>query len=260
MSYVDVHAHLNDPAFKDDWEEALRRAFAAGVEEIIVAGYDLSSSEKAVAMALAFPGVYATVGVHPHEAAKAPEDYLEQLQTLARSPVVVAIGEIGLDYHYNFSVPEVQQEVFRQQLDLAKKLGLPVVVHDREAHADTLRLLEEASSLPGGIMHCYSGSLPMAERFIRLGLGFSFGGPLTFTNAHRVREVAAGLPRDRVMLETDCPYLTPVPHRGKRNEPAYLPLAAEALAGIWGMTAAEVGELTTANARRTFRLPGRREM
>ncbi|MGE5508453.1 MAG: TatD family hydrolase [Chitinophagales bacterium] len=247
----DTHAHLAYEDFAADLEEVLARARTAGVRQILNVGWDLDSSAAVAAAAKPAEGLYAAVGVHPHEAAKAPGDYLDRLAALARLPGVVALGEIGLDYHYDFAPREVQQRLFAEQLALAADLGLPVLVHDREAHADSLAALAPRGQVRG-IMHCYSGSLEMASDFLSLGLLLGIGGPLTFKNARRVLEVVEGVPRTAVVLETDCPYLAPVPFRGKRNEPAYVRQVAEVLAARWGVTLAEAAATTTANARRAL--------
>ncbi|MDI3280443.1 MAG: TatD family hydrolase [Bacillota bacterium] len=250
---IDTHAHLNDEAFAPaEIPAVVERAQAAGVGRIIVPGYDLPSSRRAVELAEAFPGLYATVGVHPHQAAEAPPYYLAELRALARGGKVVALGEIGLDYHYAFSPREIQLRAFQEQLELAGELSLPVVIHDREAHADTLRLLVESQPPAGGVLHCYSGSLELAEQLLPLGLRFSFGGAVTFPNARRLLEVVRGLPAEALLLETDSPYLAPVPQRGRRNEPAYLKLVAERVAELRGWTPEELALRTTANARAAF--------
>lgn len=255
----DTHAHLTHADFADDLPEVLGRARAAGVGHILNAGWDLASSEEAAADADPERGLYAAVGIHPHDAAKAPADCLERLRELARRPGVVAIGEIGLDYHYDFSPRPVQQRLFAEQLALAGELGLPVLVHDREAHADTLAALRREAERRGdgavrGVMHCYSGSREMAPALLDLGLLLGLGGPLTFANARRTVEVAKAVPLSALVVETDCPYLAPVPFRGRRNEPAYVARVAEALAAVRGLTLAEVAAVTTTNARRMLGL------
>ncbi|ADL06826.1 TatD family hydrolase [Thermosediminibacter oceani] len=256
---VDVHAHLDDEAFDGDRDQLLEEIKSQGIK-VINAGTDLETSRFSLQLAREYGFVYACVGVHPHEASRVPADYLDALREMARDPKVVAIGEIGLDYHYNFSPGDVQKEVFEEQLSLARELGLPVVVHSREADCDTLEILKK-SGVRKSLMHCYSGSPEMAAELAELGFYFSFGGPLTFKNAAKTREVAAGLPRDRVLIETDCPYLTPEPFRGKRNDPTRLPYIAAALAQIWRVPVEEVVEITCRNAVSLFNIdlkPGRR--
>lgn len=255
----DTHAHLAHEDFAGDLPEVLVRARAAGVRFILNAGWDLSSSEAAAATARPDQGLFAAVGVHAHHAAEAPPDYLDRLRELARRPGVVALGEIGLDYHYDFSPRHVQQHLFAEQLALAGELGLPVLIHDREAHADTLTALtaqarQRSSGRIEGVMHCYSGSREMAPDVLELGLHLGLGGPLTFANARRAVEVAEWAPLEALVIETDCPYLAPVPYRGRRNEPAHVVRVAEALAAARGVTLAKVAAATTANAFRMLRL------
>lgn len=249
---VDAHAHLDDDAFDPDREEVIQKIKEAGIF-VINAGSDLHTSEFSVRLAERYDFVYACVGVHPHEAQKAPEGYLQILRNLAQSPKVVAVGEIGLDYYYDFSDREIQKKVFSEQLELAKEVGLPVVIHDREAHGDTLEILKR-SGIKRGLMHCYSGSYEIAGEFMKMGFYFSFGGPITFKNAKRPKEVAAKLPLEKILLETDCPYLSPEPYRGKRNDPTRVRVIAEALAHIKGITLQEVEKTTTSNARELFKL------
>lgn len=259
MILFDTHAHLAHEDFAADGAEVVARARVAGVEFILNAGWDLPSSEAAVAMVAPEAGLYAAVGVHAHHAAEAPPDYLTRLAELARRPGVVALGEIGLDYHYDFALRETQQRLFAEQLGLAAELGLPVLVHDREAHADTLSALRREAGRRGdgvvrGVMHCYSGSSELAPDFLGLGLRLGIGGPLTFANARRVVEVVQAVSLSQLVLETDCPYLAPVPYRGRRNEPAYVVRVAAALAAARNLTVAEVAAATTANARRMLGL------
>lgn len=250
---IDTHAHLNDEAFAPDEVRAVvERAQAVGVEQIIVPGYDLASSRRAVELAETFPHLYAAIGVHPHQAAEVPPRYLSELRALARGSKVVALGEMGLDYHYTFSPRETQLRVFQEQLELAGELALPVIIHDREAHADTVKLLLQRQPPVGGVLHCYSGSLELAQQLLPLGLRFSFGGAVTFPNARRLLEVVQGLPAESLLLETDSPYLAPVPRRGRRNEPANLNLVAERVAGLRRWTREELALRTTANAKATF--------
>lgn len=251
---IDSHAHLNDPRFAEDVAEVVARAREAGVEAIVNVGYDLESSETAVRLAERFPGLWAVVGLHPHDAKFWTAELYASLKTLAGHEKVLAIGETGLDYYYDNSPREEQREVFRRQLGLAEELGLPVVIHSRDAAQDTLEILREFPQV-SCLLHCYSGSLEMAEIYMEMGYFLSLGGPITFQNAHKLRSVVAGIPLERVLLETDCPYLTPHPHRGQRNEPAYVGLVAEKLADIHGVTVEEVVRITAENARRFFRMP-----
>lgn len=250
--WVDSHLHLTDDAFQGEEEEVLQRAWAAGLGWVVTCGTDLGSSRRAVDLARREPGrVWATVGFHPHEARLWEEGSEAALQELAADPHVVAIGEIGLDFHYDHSPREVQDRVFRRQLRLARRLGLPVVVHSREAEAETLAALKEEGPVRG-LLHCFHGDEAFAAAVLDLGLYVSVGGMLTFPSMDDLRRVVATLPRDRVLLETDAPYLAPVPHRGRRNEPAWVIENGRALAALWGMEPLEVARLTTANARRLF--------
>jgi TatD DNase family protein len=254
MTLVDSHCHLDDAQFDPDREEVIARARAAGVETLVAVGTgggppDL---EAGIRLADTHPSVYATVGVHPHDAAKAAADTFDRLRDLLSHPKVLAVGEIGLDYHYDFSPRETQCEVFRKQLALAREAGKPVVIHTREAWEDTLRLLQETEG--GGIMHCFSGGPAEAEQALRLGFFISFAGVVTFPKALRIQEAARMVPRDRLLIETDAPYLAPVPHRGQRNEPAFVIETARTLAGLRGETLEGIAAVTTANFRGLFSL------
>jgi len=252
--FIDTHAHLNDEQFQEDLKEVLSRAAAARVRYVVNVGYDLASSRKAAALAEEYPELYAVVGIHPDEAKEVTLETYQELRKLAGQKKVVAIGEIGLDYYWDNSPRDVQQEVFRQQIRLAQELDLPIVIHDREAHGDILKIMQEEKP-KRGIMHCYSGSREMAEICLQLGFYISFAGPLTFKNAKKAVEVAETIPLDRLLIETDCPYLTPHPFRGKRNEPARVVLVGEKLAQIKGLTVEEIAEVTSSNARRIFSFP-----
>lgn len=250
---IDTHAHLDDERFDRDREEVLSRARREGVEIIINVGCDIPSSQKAIGFTRSYEGIYAVIGIHPHEAKVASPDAIERLRELLGEPGVVGVGEIGLDYHYDFSPREVQRDVFIQQMRLARELGLPVVIHDREAHGDVLDILkEETNPAVGGVLHCFSGSLEMARECIKLGFYVSIGGPVTFANARKLPEIVRALPLERLLIETDCPYLAPVPHRGERNEPAFVRLVAERIAQIRGISCEEVAAATTENAKRVF--------
>ena len=250
---VDTHCHLNHEKFRQDAADVVRRAQAARVERMIVVGYDVQSSEAAVRLAEEHSQIFAAVGVHPHDARTYDAAAEERIRNLARHPRVVAIGEIGLDYHYNFSAPNAQRDAFRAQLGLAREAGLPVIIHCREAYAPTLDILENLMDRHhGGVMHCWAGTKDEAQRALDLGLYLGFGGVLTFKNAEDLRRIAGSVRRDRILLETDAPYLAPEPHRGKRNEPAYVPLILQRLAAICGVACDEMEEQTTANALRLF--------
>lgn len=250
---IDSHAHLNDPAFTDDLEQVILQASEAGVDEIINVGYDLESSSYGIELAERFDRLWAVVGLHPHDAKTWTSQTEDALRKMVKHPKVLAIGETGLDFHYDNSPRNDQREVFRQQLALAREVDLPAVIHSRDAAQETLEIIKEYSDVPC-LLHCYSGSFEMAEEYIKLGCYFSFGGPITFKNANRLRNIVARMPLERVLIETDCPYLTPHPHRGKRNEPAYLLYTAEKLAEISGHTLEEIARITEENTRKFFRL------
>ena len=247
----DSHAHLNDEKFNEDLEAVVRRAHEAGVEGIVNVGYDLSSSQKAVALAEEHENMYAVIGVHPHDAESFSEHSKERLVELAKHAKVVAIGETGLDYYYDNSPREVQRKVFQEHYDLARQLGKPVVIHSRDAAADTMEIVEANKGVPS-LLHCYSGSLEMAQQYVAMGHYLSFAGPITFKNANRLRKVAAGVPLDKVMVETDCPYLAPIPYRGKRNEPSFVIHVAQELADLHGVDIGKIKAITRANTMRFF--------
>lgn len=231
--FFDVHAHLDDEAFDEDRKEVIKDIQNAGIC-VINAGSDIASSEFSLDLADRYDFIYACIGIHPHEAKDVPVDYLDILMDLSKHKKVVAIGEIGLDYYYDLSDKEDQKKVFMEQLGLAKELDLPVVIHDREAHQDTLDIVK-ASGVKKGLMHCYSGSYEMALEFIKLGFYFSFGGIITFKNAKKPKEVVAKLPLESILCETDCPYLTPEPYRGRRNDPTKIPIIAQKIAELRDM-------------------------
>ena len=253
---IDTHTHLDDTRYDGDRNETIERARKAGVGAFLTIGCDLATSRSAVTLADQHADVYASVGVHPHEVKHIGDGWYDELRRLARHEKVVAYGEIGLDYHYNHSSPQEQRQRFREQLQLARELRLPVIIHTREAQQDTIAILkEEMASEVGGVFHCFSGDAWLAKDALDLGFYLSFSGILTFQNATMLREIARQTPLDRVLIETDCPYLTPVPHRGKRNEPAFVSHVARQLAEIHSELSLEkIEEATTDNARRLFRL------
>jgi TatD DNase family protein len=255
---VDTHAHLMDPAFGDDLVAVLPRAAEAGVGTIVCVGYDLESSRAAVELAREYPELRATVGVHPNYLADAPRDWLAEVRALAAAPQVVGIGETGLDYHRTYTPHDVQQAGFVAQLDLGAELGLPVVVHCRDAEADVLAAVRQRAreERAAGVLHCFSGSTTTMQAAVAAGYYISLAGTVTFKNAAELRAVAAEVPADRLLIETDCPYLSPVPHRGQRNEPARVRLTAARIAEVRGQPLVAVAERTTANAERLFGLTG----
>lgn len=259
---IDSHAHLDDRAFDADRLEVVRRAREAGVRAIVTVGVaeTVEGIERAVALASGHDEVYATVGVHPHDAEKFGPEAYPRIERLAGHPRVVGVGETGLDYHYMHSPAKVQQEAFRRFLRMARRVDLPVVIHTREAEGDTLSILREAlAEHPGplcGVVHCFSGDYDLARKFLDMGLDLSFTGVITFPGAAGLRDVLKKIPLERVLLETDCPYLAPVPHRGKRNEPAFVARVAGQVANVLGRSPRDVARVTANNAVRRFRLPG----
>ena len=258
--FVDSHTHIDGQEFDGDRDEVIARARDAEVGALLTVGTGDPHSgqlERAVEVAEKYEDVYAAVGVHPHDAKMFDERAAMRLQGIVKgSAHVVAWGEIGLDYHYDTAPRDVQQEAFKEQLRLARDADLPVIIHSREADEDTMQILEsEMSGAPrGGVMHCFGGDAEMAERALKLGFMISFAGNITFRKAESLRRVAASTPLDRLLIETDCPYLAPIPYRGRRNEPAYVVEVARCLADLHGITAEEVGRITTANFARFFKL------
>ena len=252
----DTHAHLHFPDLVADLDAVLARARAAGVVGMVTIGTDGKTNEEAVALAERLHDVYATVGIHPHDAEAATEADWAAMQRLARACAkVVAFGEMGLDFFRNLSPRDVQERVFRRQLSVARELGKPAVVHCRDAHAETLEILaDERVADIGGVMHCFLGDVEIARRCLDLGLMISLAGPVTYKNARALPEVARFVPADRLVVETDCPFLPPHPHRGQRNEPAWVAITAARVAELRGMTPESLGEATTENALRLFRL------
>lgn len=254
MILFDTHAHLDDEDYTDR-DDMIQRARAAGVAHIVNVGYDLESSLRSIKLAEKYDLIYAAVGVHPHGADEAEPGYLEELEKMAAHPKVVALGEMGLDYYRDLSPRPVQLNVFQEQMALAKKLKKPIIIHDRDAHGDIMELLREEGLGPsGGVMHCYSGSWEMAKECLAMGFYISIAGPVTFPNAPKLKDVAASVPLDRLLIETDAPYLTPVPHRGKRNESAYVAYTAKEIARLRGMETEDLARLCAENGRRFFRI------
>jgi TatD DNase family protein len=250
---VDSHAHLEMKEFDPDREKVIERARLAGIDCIVTVGTNLGLSRKALSIARQYENIYATVGVHPHDVAKACDKSFDELKALAEDPKVVAYGEIGLDYFRNISPREKQIEIFAKQLELAKELNLPVIIHDRDAHEETLRLVK-ASGVRLGVFHCFSGDWAMARQCIDLGFYISVPGVVTFEKSKVLHEVVRQAPLDSILLETDCPYLTPVPHRGKRNEPAFIVHTAKKVAEIKGLTREDVAQTASVNTRKLFRI------
>lgn len=255
--WIDSHCHLAGKEYDEDRDAVFSRARAAGVEACIVigAGDGLEGNSAALRLASERKEAYAAVGIHPHDAAKVERDYLASVREWARRPKVVAIGETGLDYHYDHAPREIQQQRFREQLQLAKELNLPVIIHSREAWDDTLSLVREATPLPrGGVFHCFGGTVPEAQQALELGFFISISGIVTFKKAASLIEVVQKIPLEKMLIETDAPFLAPVPHRGKRNEPAFVALVGEKIAEFRGMPPAEVADIVTRNTKALFRL------
>ncbi len=258
---VDSHAHIDFPAFDKDRDLVIARARDSGVGVIINVGIDLESSRKSLEIAQEHAGVFAAIGFHPNDAGKMKDGDVSLLEELAQQERVVAIGEIGLDFYRKSSPHQLQREVFIRQLDLAARLGLPVVIHCRDAYRETEDVVTgwvKSHPLAGGeigVMHCFSGDIELARRYIGLGFLISLAGPVTYPSAHDRREVAAALPLDKLLIETDSPFLAPQAHRGQRNEPAYVSLVAGRIAGIRGLTVEVVAQATSENTIRLFRLP-----
>jgi len=251
----DTHAHLDAPQFDEDREEMIARAREAGVELIVNIGFDRQTIPTTMELAEKYDFIYAAVGWHPVESIYMQEEDLGWIESLCSHPKVVAIGEIGLDYHWDTSPKDVQHKVFRQQIALAKKVKKPIIIHNRDAHADIIKILkEEGAAEVGGIMHCFSGSWEIAKQCLDMNFYISFGGPVTFKNAKVPKEVLKNVPLDRLLIETDCPYLTPHPYRGKRNESAYVALVAETAAQIKEISLEELAQITMQNGKNCFQI------
>ncbi|TYR72926.1 TatD family deoxyribonuclease [Rossellomorea vietnamensis] len=249
----DTHVHLNADQFSEDLEQVIERAQNEGVETMVVVGFDRPTINKAMELVEHYDFLYAAIGWHPVDAIDMTDEDLQWIEELSTHQKVVAIGETGLDYHWDKSPKEIQQEVFRKQIRLAKKVKLPIVIHNREATQDIVDILkEEEAKEVGGIMHCFSGSSETAHECLEMNFLISLGGPVTFKNAKKPKEVAEEVPLEKLLIETDCPYLAPHPYRGKRNEPSYVKLVAEQIAELKGVSFEEVAETTTRNAKKLF--------
>lgn len=250
----DTHAHFDSRKFDSDRDQVLSSLPQRGVSLVVDPGCDLPSSRKVIELAERWPFLYAAVGVHPEDCGDWQDSHLDKLRTLASHPKVVAIGEIGLDYYWKENPPkEFQQQVFRAQLALAEELDMPVIVHDREAHGDCMDIVREFPNVHG-VFHCYSGSAEMAKELVRLGWMISFTGVLTYPNARKALEAAQAVPLDRIMIETDSPYMAPVPHRGKRNDSGYVVHVCEKLAELKGISLEECAKATLENGKRFYRI------
>lgn len=253
--FIDTHVHLNADQYDEDLQEVIQRALDNGIEQMIVVGFDRKTINRAMELAEAHDFIYVTIGWHPVDAIDCTEEDLKWIEELAAHPKVVGIGETGLDYYWDKSPKDIQQDVFRKQIALAKRVNLPIIIHNREATEDVLRILEEEYAKEvGGIMHCFGGSVESAKQAISMNFMISLGGPVTFKNAKKPKQVAKEIPLEYLLIETDAPYLAPHPYRGKRNEPAYVTLVAEEIARLKELTVKEVAAATTENAKRFFGL------
>jgi TatD DNase family protein len=254
--YIDTHVHLNADQYDEDLEEVINRALQAKVKYMVVIGFDRKTIKRAISLAEQYDFIYAVVGWHPVDAIDCTDEDLIWIEELAAHPKVVAIGETGLDYHWDKSPRNVQQDLFRKQIRLAQKVDLPIVIHNRDATEDVVRILqEEHAEITGGVMHCYGGSVETAKLCIDLNFMISLGGPVTFKNAKKPKEVATEIPLEFLMVETDAPYLAPHPLRGKRNEPALVVLVAEEIARLKNISIEEVAKVTTENALKFYKIP-----
>lgn len=253
---IDSHAHLDDEAFDDDRDQVINALYENGIDFIVNIACDLKSSKTSQELAKTYENIYVTVGVHPHDAITYTDEVEETLKILAQEKKVVAVGEIGLDYYYDNSPRHIQKEVFKRQLKLANELRKNVVVHSRDASQDTFDILKEAHDIYEfkAVIHCYSQSLEMLKEYLRLGDYISLGGAVTFKNSKIRKEVAKIVPLDRLLLETDCPYMTPVPYRGKRNEPKYVNIVAEYIADLRGISKSDLVKVTDENTKRFYNI------
>ena len=255
MNIFDTHCHLDDEKFNEDREEAYQRMIDAEVKRCVCVGSDLPSSLRCIDFAHSHAGVFAAAGVHPHEAKDAPADYLDQLAQLLRQERVAALGEIGLDYYYDLSPRDVQKRVMAEQVALAVSLDVPVIFHIRDAHGDMVDFFRSCRRLPAGIIHCFSGSPEIAREYVKMGFYISFAGPLTFKKAPHLQAAAQEVPLDRLLVETDSPYLSPEPKRGRRNEPAHVVYTLTKLAELRGLPVEEMAQITWNNACALYRIP-----
>lgn len=249
----DTHTHLDDRKFDEDREEVIERIQKSGVSLAVNIGADMESSKRSVELSEKYDFLYAAVGVHPCDTGSMTDRDLEELEKLAKREKVVAIGEIGLDYYWDDVPRDIQKEWFRKQLLLAKKLDMPYIIHDRDAHADTVEIIKEVG-YGNGVMHCFSGSVEMAEIMVKMGLYISIAGQVTFKNAQKVKDVAMAVPLDKLLIETDSPYLTPEPYRGKRNDSANVRFTCEKIAELRGMTFDELAKITLSNGKKFYRI------
>ena len=252
---IDTHVHLNADQYDDDLQEVIDRALSEGIDRMFVVGFDTKTIERTMKLIDQYDFIYGIIGWHPVDAIDCTDERLEWIESLSKHPKIIGIGEMGLDYHWDKSPKDIQKDVFRKQIALAKRVNLPIIIHNREATQDCVDILkEENASEVGGIMHSFSGSNEIADEILKMNFYVSLGGPVTFKNAKQPKEVAKHVPLDRLLVETDAPFLSPHPYRGKRNEPARVKLVAEQIAELRGLTYEEVCEATTENAERLFKL------
>ncbi len=251
--FIDTHVHLNADQYEEDLQDVINRALEAKVEKMVVIGFDRKTIERTMELIEQYDFVYGVIGWHPVDAIDCTQEDLEWIEELAAHPKIVGIGETGLDYYWDKSPKDVQQALFRKQIQLAQKIDLPIIIHNRDATGDVVNILrEENAASVGGVMHCFSGSVETARECIAMNFMISLGGPVTFKNARLPKEVATDIPLEHLMIETDAPYLAPHPYRGKRNEPAFVPLVAEEIACLKGLTIEEIAQATTDNAKKFF--------
>jgi len=251
--FIDTHVHLNADQYEEDLQEVINRALEAKVEKMVVIGFDRKTIERTMELIEQYDFIYGVIGWHPVDAIDCTQEDLEWIEELAAHPKIVGIGETGLDYYWDKSPKDVQQVIFRKQIQLAQKINLPIIIHNRDATGDVVKILrEENAASVGGVMHCFSGSVETARECIAMNFMISLGGPVTFKNARLPKEVATEIPLEHLMIETDAPYLAPHPYRGKRNEPAFVPLVAEEIARLKGLTIEEIAQATTDNAKHFF--------
>ncbi len=251
--FIDTHVHLNADQYEEDLQEVINRALEAKVEKMVVIGFDRKTIERTMELIEQYDFIYGVIGWHPVDAIDCTQEDLEWIEELAAHPKIVGIGETGLDYYWDKSPKDVQQVIFRKQIQLAQKINLPIIIHNRDATGDVVKILrEENAASVGGVMHCFSGSVETARECIAMNFMISLGGPVTFKNARLPKEVATEIPLEHLMIETDAPYLAPHPYRGKRNEPAFVPLVAEEIARLKGLTIEEIAQATTDNAKNFF--------
>ncbi|KTT80411.1 hydrolase TatD [Mammaliicoccus sciuri] len=252
---IDTHVHLNADQYDEDLQEVIDRALEEGIDRMFVVGFDTNTIERTMKLIDQYDFIYGIIGWHPVDAIDCTEERLQWIEKLSKHPKIIGIGEMGLDYHWDKSPKDIQKEVFRKQIALAKRVQLPIIIHNREATQDCVDILkEENASEVGGIMHSFSGSNEIADEILKMNFYISLGGPVTFKNAKQPKEVAQHVPLDRLLVETDAPYLSPHPYRGKRNEPARVKLVAEQIAELRGISYEEVCKATTENAERLFKL------